>query len=349
MRQSQYISVTDKLFDMADRAKHDHCSFALAVVLYHMVLRGMMLRVLYHRAAIAIQKRYRYLKNKGKKANMVGPAITIQRFWRGLRDALLVMRRDDAAFKIQQSYKAWCWNRRASKLLKSTLNIQRLWLGAVHRRWLNECHAAAIFIQKFARGLQIRSVLDKQGRELARQYRARFSDLMKQKSSMPEATYLAKTAALSGRMRKEMHDLRFRNIDNKRMATTFTTLRSRHTRASDKEKKLRMRGAIQPVRLSVFEPMVCALARLEPPSGARYGSRNSRVLVQAMAARKKLDRTMPKTVKFEPHVTARRGRAAILARRLAKKPKEVRQIAETKGPINTAMFNAWAARQFAVK
>eukprot|EP00927_Polykrikos_kofoidii_P034373 TRINITY_DN29173_c0_g1_i1.p1 TRINITY_DN29173_c0_g1~~TRINITY_DN29173_c0_g1_i1.p1 ORF type:complete len:1809 (-),score=307.62 TRINITY_DN29173_c0_g1_i1:171-5597(-) len=349
VRQSQHISVTDKLFDMADRAKHDHCSFVLAVVLYHMVLRGLVLRVLYHRAAIALQKRYRYLKNKGKKANMVGPAITIQRFWRGLKASLLVMRRDDAAFKIQQSYKAWCWNRRAAKLLRSTLTAQRIWLGAIHRRWLRECHGAATFIQKFARGLQVRSVLDKQGRELTRQYRTRFAELMKQKSSMGEALYLAKISTLAGRMRKEMHDLRFRNIDNKRMATTFTTLRSRHTRASDKEKKLRMRGAIQPVRISVFEPMVCALARLEPPAGARYGSKTSRVLVQAMAARQKLDRTMPKAVTFEPHVTARRGRAAILARRLAKRPKEVRQISETKGPVDINMLNKWAARQFFVK
>merc|ERR1719188_1869765 len=96
VRQSRYISVTDKLFEMADRATHDHCSFVLAVVVFHMVLRGLMLRVLYHRAAISIQKRYRYLKTRSKMAKAVAPTICIQRFWRGLRVGLKIMKQDDA-------------------------------------------------------------------------------------------------------------------------------------------------------------------------------------------------------------------------------------------------------------
>ena len=44
MRANRFVSVTDKLFEMADRAQHDHCSFVLAVVLLHMVLRSLHLR-----------------------------------------------------------------------------------------------------------------------------------------------------------------------------------------------------------------------------------------------------------------------------------------------------------------
>jgi len=346
VRQSRYISVTDKLFDMADRAKHDHCSFVLAVVLYHMVLRGLLLRVLYHRAANYIQKIYKYTQGKGKKANMQGPAITIQRCWRGIRTALKIMRWDDAAFKIQQNYKAYHWNKRASNMLKSTLRAQRIWVGAIYRRWMQECHGAATYIQKFVRGIQMRCVLDKAGRELMRKFRAQFADLQQKKSTLSEAAYMGKSAALAGRMKEKMHSHRCRNVDTRRMSTY--TLRSRHSRASDKEKKLRLKGAIQPVRQSVFEPMVVALARLEPMSNSRYGQTKSRVLTQVLAQRKKMDRAMPKEVTFTPHSAAKRGKAAVVARRLAKKPKEVRQMGTTKGPMHDGLYGSWAQKQFGI-
>lgn len=59
MRQGRFVLMTDRLFDMAERAPHDHCSFVLAVVLFHMIIRALVLRLLYHRAAISLQKRYR--------------------------------------------------------------------------------------------------------------------------------------------------------------------------------------------------------------------------------------------------------------------------------------------------
>jgi hypothetical protein len=224
VRQSRHISVIDKLFDMADRAKHDHCSFVLAVVLYHMVLRGLFLRVLYHRAAMALQTKYRHIKMKGKKANMVGPAITIQRCWRGVRVALKVMRMDDAAYKIQQSYKAASYNTRALQLRTSALMVQRLWTGAIQRRWMQECHGAAAYIQKFVRGLQVRALLDKVGVQLAKKFKAQLQELMQQKDQMEESAYLGKTAALVGRAKMAMNNHRTRGIDMRRMSTF--TLRS---------------------------------------------------------------------------------------------------------------------------
>ena len=59
VRQGRFVLMTDRLFDMAERAPHDHCSFVLAVVLFHMIIRALVLRLLYHRAAISLQKRYR--------------------------------------------------------------------------------------------------------------------------------------------------------------------------------------------------------------------------------------------------------------------------------------------------
>jgi hypothetical protein len=325
---------------MADRAKHDHCSFVLAVVLYHMVLRGLLLRVLYHRAAISIQKRYRYLKQKGKKANAVGPAVMIQRCWRGVRDRLKIMRWDDAAFKIQQNFKAYHYLKRAQRLQKSTARIQRLWVGAIYRRWMMECHGAATFIQKHQRGLLVRAFLDKPGRELVRKFKAQMAEVMSNKTKMSESTYIAKCAALAGRAKVQFHNHRTRNLDMRRMASY--TVRSRHTKAADKEKKLRMKGSVQPARTSYFEPMVIALARLEP-HGGKFDSK-SRVLTQVIQTKKALDRAMPKETFFQPHAAARRARAAIDARRFAKKPKEIKNLAVSSGPVVPVKQNKWAGK-----
>jgi len=353
LRQSRYISVIDKLFEMADRAKHDHCSFILAVVLFHMVLRALMLRVLYHRAAVAIQKRYRYLRNKGMKERSIAPAIRIQRFWRGLREALKLMRLDDAAERIQNSYRAWQWNRRSRKLYEATLRIQRVWHSSVHRRWLHVCYKSARTIQKFARGMLVRWSLDKIGREMARRSQDELGAVMRRKSQMPESLYIAQTAVLAARARVALHQHRQRNIEKHRMESASS--RSSAARQLDKQKRLRMKGAIQPARESVFEPMIFALMRLDPriSASAKYGARHSRVLPQVDDARRKLNRYLPpKSQRVAPfHAGSKRGRAAVTALRLAKKAPRTHAIAlsdDGLGLLSGDEFERWMTAQFAV-
>jgi hypothetical protein len=350
VRQSRYISVADKLFDMADRAKHDHCSFVLAVVLYHIVLRGIFLRVLYHRAAMALQKRYRYLKGKGNKASMTGPVIRIQRCWRGLSDSLKVMKMDDAAYKIQQSYKAFCWNRRSKNLMHSCTLIQRIWQGSIQRAWLKDCGMAAVFIQKYFRGLLVRTVFGhKTGRELLKKIRGQANELMTKRPSMTEEAYTAKMAAFWGRVRNELHKCRVKNVEMRRMQ--LYSLRSSLRKASDKEKKLKALGSVQPARNSVFEPLASAARRKSREENeATKFPKNSRVMIQVLAEKKNLDRTMPQeTTNIHPHAAAKRGQAAIIARRFAKKPPaESEKTAATK-PIDETFFSKWADSQFLVK
>ena len=321
VRQSRYISVTDKLFEMADRAKHDHCSFTLAVVLYHMVLRALMLRVLYHRAALAIQKRYRYLKVKKGKLNAVAPAVCIQRFWRGTKAALIIVKRDDAASLIQHNYKSWKWNQRSAKLLKAVLRIQRVWTGAVYRKWLRTCHKAATTIQKFARGLMVRLVLDqpysKDKKEstvckIIRTHQAELTSLIEKKSSgeISESFYMSKTAVIAGRCRVALNKHRERNTDMRRMASF--QIKSAHARKLDKQKKLKLKGAIQPMRLSVFEPMVVTVGRMDEVRVNRYGAHQSRVLQAVKASTRQLERSLPNPpTNRRTHVCSRRGRRAM--------------------------------------
>jgi len=353
-KQSRYISVIDKLFEMSDRAKHDHCSFVLAVVLFHMVLRALMLRVLYHRAAIAIQKRYRYLRNKRLKGSSVVPALRIQRSWRGLRTALLLAKMDDAAASIQNSWRAWRWNSRSRKLLRAALRIQRLWHSSVHRIWLRRCHASATCIQRFARGMMVRWVLDRRGRQIARETQAHLNEVMKQKKSLPESLYIARTAAFAAKGKVFLHQHRQRNIEEHLMKM-FAGQSSIH-RLAEKHRRLEMLGSVQPARESVFEPMIFALRRLEAKGPARMGS-DTRVLALINDAQRKLNRYLPpRTTRVAPfHICSRRGRAALLARRVVKKAPRTQGFPQTMhfddemGLMDDSELQHWMQLQFAVR
>merc|ERR1711959_629763 len=104
-----------------------------------------------------------------------------------------INRWDNAAAKIQHSYKVYRWNKRADVLLQATLRIQRCWLGAIHRKWLRHCHASATYIQKMVRATQVRLVLDREGRQKARQYQGLMNAQLKKKDTMTETGYIALT------------------------------------------------------------------------------------------------------------------------------------------------------------
>jgi len=360
MRANRFVSVTDKLFEMADRATHDHCSFVLAVVLFHMVLRGLQLRLLYHRAAIAIQQRYRYVKLRGQKQNAIAPTVCIQRFWRGLRAALKIMRWDDAAWKIQRNFKAWKWNLRSAQLLAAVLKIQRVWHSAVHRKWIKGCHAAATCVQRHARGYAVRLMLDKAGRELARKWQREMEEVVARRSQMPEGRWWAMTSILAAKARVEMARHRQRNLELWKLAAGIGS-RSDQAGILDKQRRLRFAGALQPARPTVFEPMIFALARLDAPIEPRYGAKRSPVMAQVITARKQLLRSLPPAAASVPHAAAKRGRAAVFARRLVRKARHSKAqeklqseamedvMPEDFGQLDDHEFSHWMSHQFAVK
>jgi len=360
VRQSRFVSVMDRLFEMADHEKHDHCSFVLAVVVYHMVLRGLMLRVLYHRAAITIQKRYRYFKTGSTKRHMVAPAISIQRFWRGLQVRLSIMYRENATFKIQRSYKAYKWNRRAAKLVAATLTMQRFWKGAVIRQWLRTCHRAATLIQKNVRRLMVLVVLNAKGRALMRVQQQELTDLMKRKSGMPESTYIARSAVLAAKARMAMSKFRDSNVDI-RQKLSFSIKSSKYARELDKKKKVKLKGSVQPVRESVFEPLCIALRRVAREQAARWHAKEagstSRVALVIRRRRQELerhyvcvqwpvvteDRDGPKG-----HAAARAGRSAAAVRRMAKQPKATAS-SKPESLVDDSCFSKWMATHFNTK
>lgn len=284
---------------------------------------------------------------KGAKGQMLGPAKVIQRFWRGTRAALRITRWDNAATKIQQSYKIYKWNLRADAFLRATLRIQRTWLGAIHRKWLRHMHASAAFIQKIVRATQVRLVLNTEGREIARGYQQEMNLLIKEKQDMSETEYISRTATLAGKLRGNLARHREMNLDMRRMP--LFSLSSTQAHQMDKAQRMSMKGSVQPMRISEFEPMVFALAKMEPKLPPRYGAQRSKVLHLVVESKKDLDKTLPReSIRRRPHAGAKRGRNAIVARRLAKKPK----VAEFRGSgedLNEDDLNQWSLQMFEFK
>lgn len=311
-----------------------------------------MMRLLYHRAAIALQKRYRYLKMKARSRNSIAPAICIQRFWRGLRVGLAIARQEEAVERIQHSWKAAKWNQNSAKMLKAALNMQRVWQGALIRHWVRTCRSAAVDIQRYARGMMVRVTLDRFGRELIRKNQAELTALMRRKDQMSESEYWATCSVKTGKYRIALANHRSRNVDLRRNAAS--SLKSKHARLLDKAKKMKYLGTLQPARLSVFEPFPVAMRRIARAAKGQpeltFGNFQSGVLAEVKKCHRRLERTMPseepdpkQPVKI--HAAAKRGYAARLAKRTVKK-------CEENAPQHAIMrddeFELWFQRQLEV-
>merc|ERR1712070_925576 len=159
---------------------------------------------------------------------------------------------------------------------------------------------------------------------------------------MSETLYVARTAALAGKLRSNLAKQRDVELDMRRMPlmAVGTTPASQ----IDKARRMAMKGSVQPMRISEFEPMVFALAKMEPKLAPRYGAQKSRVLDLLIETKKELDKTLPREQARIPHAGAKRGRAAIIARRLGKKPKLLDQ--DSSNSFVEDHFNRWADQQF---
>merc|ERR1719337_543841 len=108
---------------------------------------------------------------------------------------------------------------------------------------------------------------------------------------MSESEYIVRCSAVAGKCRVLMEKQRNRNVDMRR-ALSFN-LRSKHTRKQDREKMMRNVGRTQPQRQTVFEPLVFAMRRLEPPLPPRNGCKQSHILMQVANSKRLLNRSLP--------------------------------------------------------
>merc|ERR1719352_1705682 len=179
IRQSRYVTLIDKLFEVAYKGRHDHCPFALGVVLFHMIQRATMLRVLYHRSAIAIQVRWRYAKQKARRKKIMEPTMTIQRFWRAIRSALRMAKYESNGDFLVANMKASLRKTRNKYCVKCVMKIQRVWRGAIGRIWVRHMHKSAKKIQACFRASLVWVTLDKDGKRASGRQRAERQAVLK--------------------------------------------------------------------------------------------------------------------------------------------------------------------------
>merc|ERR1719267_385699 len=101
-----------------------------------MIQRATMLRMLYHRSAIAIQVRWRYAKQKARRKKIMEPTKKIQRFWRAIRSALFMAKYESNGDFLVANMKAVLRKTRNKYFVKCVLKIQRVWRGAIGRKWV---------------------------------------------------------------------------------------------------------------------------------------------------------------------------------------------------------------------
>jgi len=339
IKTSRFVSVVDKLFDIAYKAKHDHCPFVLSVVLFHMVQRSLMLRILYHRAAQSIQVHFRYYLAKGRRELLLGPTMRIQRIWRGVRSALHVVKLHDAAERIQHNVRATRWKRRNKELVKAVLVIQTGFRGALQRMWIRRCHKMATVIQKFIRAFLVRAVFDKEGKKMASKYKVEMKMALAECKTEQELTAVRDEQLQ--RIAVGMHRHRERNVDLKRMAGMQG--KSRHTRMQNKANRDQAKGSRQPARDTVFEPMTAAYNRLRAMP-ARYNVGKTKIMASVEHARRGLNKDIPQlSVSMNKSILTRRGRQILLIKRQLKRS----EITETEDTImDLDDLSRWETRQF---
>ena len=227
----------------------EHHEYVACVVVLHIVFRGLVVRELWQRAARIIQTRFRYFQSRTKRMRLLKPAITIQRFWRGLRVALTMARKDRSATTIQRNYRVVQQRCRNSKLQISVLRIQSFWRGYAQRIFLRLANSSSILIQRCFRGHLVRLVLTSpEGKEV----RSSFVERLKR-------------VANHDQVYRQVELLAYRTALEQVRRNSLTTKQNRARimqKKFDQYRRLTSGGSKGvPRRVSVFEPPTAAKRR----------------------------------------------------------------------------------------
>eukprot|EP00392_Amoebophrya_sp_AT5.2_P014854 g15022.t1 len=333
-----------------------------------MLTRGLMVRTYYHRASSTLQTKYRYYKATTQRRKQLGPALLLQRYWRGVKTATKTYNMLNAVEMLQHNVRAVQRKRKNLVFTVAVAKIQRLWRGAVLRKWFRVMVKAATHIQKNVRRLLILVVFNKEGRRLAAKFKQETQVLCQKAANMMESEFLARKAALVAKSRVQLHRHRERNIDYRRMVAVHG--QSKHARAKKKDNRENMKGTIQPVRVCFSEPICFAVARnrrgvreqevlegrLAVSQGANTGDQlpsgftKTAIMTLTENAKRALEKTMlpadgaGKSGAKKMHPLKRRGASIKHILRISKRP-TAPTVAEEK-LIDEDFLGMWETKQF---
>ena len=208
------ISELSELFAMSKKTIYqEHCPFVLGVVVLHLVLRGLLLRTLFHKAAVSIQSAYIRFRKRLQRIRVNLPVLTIQRVWRGFVARKVIYSIYVACLRIQRNIKA-VWRSRRNRCLIARIKQLQCWMRSVlQKRWIQRVRDASVYVQRYFRGNVVRVTLDNDdGRRIIAFTRDQLAVLGKSKTI---AESIATRAVLMTQARLSLHDVRQRALDRR--------------------------------------------------------------------------------------------------------------------------------------
>jgi len=300
-----------------------------------------MLRMLYHRAAIAIQVRWRYAKQKARRKKIMEPTKKIQRFWRAIRSALRMAKYESNGDFLVANMKASLRKTRNKYFVKCVLKIQRVWRGAIGRIWVRRMHKKATRIQAVFRASLVWVTLDKDGKRASGRQRAERQAVLKayKEGKIHPERFIAQLAIIRARLVTTLYRHREKNLSSKRLSSKVGGHRERELRRAQAATN---KGTLQTYRDTFAEPLCFANRRLKDV-GASYGYTRSKVMDMVENVKRVLDRTNPREQTRRVHAIARRGNSIIQARIRGKKKTYEEQAQFFTDP---EQYGAWQWRNF---
>merc|ERR1719324_1063184 len=301
-----------------------------------------MLRMLYHRAAIAIQVRWRSTSRTARRKKIMEPTKKIQRFWRAIRSALRMAKYESNGDFLVANMKASLRKTRNKYFVKCVLKIQRVWRGAIGRIWVRRMHKKATKIQACFRAHLIWVTLDKDGKHASQRGLAERKALLKayKDGKIHPERYISQLAIIRSKLITSLYRHREKNLSSKRLTSLHGS--NRKMREQRRATAAANKGTVQAVRDSFAEPLCFANRRLKQV-GSSYGYSRSKVMDMVENVKRVLDRTNPREQTRKVHAIARRGNSIVQARIRSKKKTYEEQAQFFTDPDQ---YGAWQWRNF---
>merc|ERR1719486_837385 len=155
------------------------------------------------------------------------PTMIIQRFWRAIRSALRMAKYESNGDFLVANMKAVLRKTRNKDFVKCVLKIQRVWRGAIGRRWVRQMHKSATRIQACFRAHIIWVTLDKDGKRASGRQGAERKALLKayKEGRIHPERYISQLAIIRSKLVTTLYRHREKNLSSKRLSSLHGTNR----------------------------------------------------------------------------------------------------------------------------
>jgi Variant SH3 domain/IQ calmodulin-binding motif len=303
---SHEILEIESLFELSkSNVYQEHVPFVLGVVVIHLVLRGLLLRLLRHRAAITIQVKFRYFRRNKSMVKLQKNAVKLQKYWRSLKSSISIYSQDKAARFIQNNYKLSRTWRRNRELIAAVITLQAAARSYIQRKWLRKLAENALKLQSVFRGHLTRVSLMPEEISLALHYDCHATDM---------SDVISRDIVLFASCASRLQEFRLKNVSYKKAKAKQSQMKADQMKAASAA-ALKVDSRSKPIvaRASVFDPPYVSRVNFETDRTSKaVGSiffQDCQNAIRTIDVSNKVDTTVV------INVAVRRGLVALAAKR----------------------------------